>query len=130
MRKYTFRLALLILLLTVLYSCGPESKGKIIKRGKCSTVVTWLGQEGARQQFLVNTSTSEKITFTIKDTYTSRLDRYDNKVYEVRTKIETELYTLNPGEEEKLSCEKYVFYNDDGKWTEHKYEIVGAVVEK
>ncbi len=103
---------LVIMLLT---SCGLSSKGKILKRGKCISGLysaTWVGAENSQRQFLVNNSSSEIITFTLKVTHTSRLDRNNNKLYETSTVIETETYTLNPGQEKEVECEKFVFYND------------------
>lgn len=120
-------------LVVLLSSCGFSFNGKILKRGECDrsvNIAPWVAAENSHKQFLVNTSSSEIITFTVKLTHTLRADRYSNKVYETSTNVNTSIYTLNPGEEKELECEKYIHSKDKEIWDEYNYEIVGAVKAK
>lgn len=65
-----------------------------------------------RSIYLMNQSTSDIITFTVKSTFTN------NSTY-------TKVYKTNPGEEILIGCDSHVdyYYN----FTKEKCEIVGAV---
>jgi hypothetical protein len=117
----------------VLISCGYNSKGKILKRGECSTgenSLPWIAGVGSQEQYLVNDSRNEIITFTLKETQTMRwMNNQFEKTYTTDTHIFTTTYTLNPGEEKKLTCDRFIQKGQDS-WEKHDYEIVGEVVKK
>jgi len=125
-RFFLFQIIFLILFI----SCGPSSKGKIINRSECSNSGYWYAKTGSQEQFLVNTSNSEKITFTLKTTSNMHTDTMNNKIYKLVTTYTTETFTLNPGEEISLGCSKLYTRENDEIWCTYSYEIVGALIEK
>jgi len=109
------------------------SNGKLEYREGCRDYPFngWIEAEGAKGVFLINTSKTKKITFTIKQTRFNQYDPTHMKIsYETYTNILTDTYTLNPGEEEYLTCSDIVQSNDKKVISKYKFEIVGELEEK
>ncbi len=116
-----------MIVLFVLQSCSSLD-GKIVKREYCeSNLDDYYGpSSSAKRQYLINTSKSKIIIFTVKRKVTSNHNRgVENQM---RFDSRTEIYTLNPGEEKQLECEEYV-WKGGSKWDRIEFEIVGRVVK-
>jgi hypothetical protein len=123
-KEFLISISLFVTIFLFATSCNPTKQGAIVAKGSCSKSDNfWIVKEGAHSQYLVNKSKTKIISFTLKET-----EIYMNNG-SVRTETDTEIHKLNPGEEVELFCQKYYAINDDQKWTEYKYEIVGAVIE-
>lgn len=104
------------LLLFSVYSCNLLQDGKIDNRG-----------DSLYKRYLVNTSSSERIVFTVKLTATL-LKRSDESLVDV--KYITNTYTLEPGGELELNPYNTApNYNDANRYI-YKYEIVGERVDQ
>ena len=121
---------LIIAIATILTSC---SDGKLEYRQGCKDYPFngWIEDDGAKGVYLVNTSKSKKITFTIKKSVFSQWDPSGGGYsYKTSNEVETETYTLNPGEEEYLTCSDIVQSRDKKIINKYKFEIVGELAEK
>lgn len=120
---------LVLITFIFLASC---SNGKLEYRKGCTDYPFngWIENDGAKGVYLVNTSKTKKITFTVKETKFSQWDPSGNGYsYKSNNEVETETYTLNPGEEEYLTCSDIVQSSDKKTISKHKFEIVGELVE-
>jgi len=120
-----------LVLITIIFlaSC---SNGKLEYRKGCTDYPFngWIEEDGAKGVYLVNTSKSKKITFTVKKTEFSQWDPSGNGYsYKTNNEVVTEKYTLNPGEEEYLTCSDIVQSRDKKTITKYKFKIVGELTE-
>jgi hypothetical protein len=123
-------LMLLVILTSILTSC---SNGKLEYRQGCTDYPFngWIEDEGAKAVYLLNTSKTKKITFTVKKSVFNQWDPSGMKFsYKTSNEVETETYTLNPGEEAYLTCSDLVQSEDKKTILKYKFEIVGELVEK
>ncbi len=128
MKYFSFLLTLSLLFM----SC---SNGRLEYREGCKdySFNGWIEDAGAKGVYLVNTSKSKKITFTIKESNFSQWNPNGTssiyKVYKTGNEIETKTYTLNPGEEQYLTCSDIVQSSDSKIISKYKYEITGELIE-
>jgi hypothetical protein len=131
--KYCYLLYITILIVSC--NIAYNSNGEILKRGKCKYGGT------SQQQFLVNNSKNEIVTFTLKIKHEEKEKNSETGNFEINTIINTKTYTLNPGEEWELECEEFsmgtsrstgIYGSYSSVLIDHKYyyEIVGEVVHK
>jgi hypothetical protein len=124
-----FSLIFIHVFLILFYSCSYSFKGKIIKRGKCDKINEKdFYTEGAdsQKQYLINSSKTEIITFTLKLTETMN---GGNSEKGGNIQIYTITHRLNPGQELELYCSNYYNRNDGTEREKNEYEIVGEVIE-
>lgn len=125
--SYSYLISLFSILLLLFTACQQQD-GQIIKRGQCDANTS---SPGSKEQYLVNNSNSHIITFTVKSRKvdgTTKHDLWKDSI--VTENIETKTYTLNPGQEVKLNCERYFYEEHHENWIEYKYQVVGTVIEK
>jgi hypothetical protein len=118
-------LIICILTLMIFTACNSFS-GKIEKNQSCANVShAFTAHNGAKDVYLINTSKSDKITFTVES---------NQKVYRgslsstPRTEVRTRTHTLNPGERIHLGCEA-IAARSQAQWNIRQYKIVGALKE-
>lgn len=123
-----------VLLFFSLFLYASCSNGKLDYRAGCSDYPSfgWIEDEEAKGVYLINTSKSKKITFTVRTTIFSQWKPYGSPElypYQSENTTETDTYTLNPGEEEYLTCTVIVQSKDKKTITRYKFKIVGEFVE-
>ena len=116
------RIVTFMSMLVLLGSCGPASHGRIEERVEYDDFAGELDYtiSNVKEAYLVNTSSSRRISFTVRHTV--------GREYDPQAMGKTYVYTVAPGEDISLgkTKEENSFGNYDSSI---QYEIVGAVYE-